>query len=216
MVQIAAEAGLRTSCVDGPRAQDRRREILRAAARVFRSRGLHAAGMRDIAAEAGMHAGNLYYYFQSKEELLAYCQRDALDGLAELVAEVRASGAPPDERLRTLIAGHVELLNERTPGSLAHLEVEALSEEWRSELQARRDRYERSIRTLVREAIDSGAFRQVDPAAAALAILGAANWTVKWFRDSGSKSAREVGLEFADLLVGGLASDTGNLVEAKR
>ena len=56
----------------GPAADARRREILAAASRLFRERGLHDAGMREIAAALGMTAGNLYYYFGSKQELLAY------------------------------------------------------------------------------------------------------------------------------------------------
>ncbi|HEX6901001.1 MAG TPA: hypothetical protein VF789_14855 [Thermoanaerobaculia bacterium] len=38
----------------------------------------------------------------------------------------------------------------------------------------------------------------------ALALLGAVNWTVKWFRPDGGKSAREIGRECAELLVRGL------------
>lgn len=199
MVQIAAQSPPPTL-----RAADRKREILAAASRVFRLKGLHAAGMRDIAAEMGMHVGNLYYYFRNKEELLAFCQEDALAGLATLVEEVRGLDADADARLRHLIAGHVELLNETTPGSLAHLEVEALSNEWHARIVAMRDDYELAVRELVSEGIESGVFRRVDPGTAALAILGALNWTVKWFRRNGAKSAQQIGTEFADLLVGGL------------
>src|SRR5256885_7360777 len=45
----------------------RRQEILRAAARVFRRLGLSATGMREIAEEADLSPGNLYYYFRSEE-----------------------------------------------------------------------------------------------------------------------------------------------------
>lgn len=187
------------------RAEDRKREILAAASSVFRRKGLHATGMRDIAAKLDMHVGNLYYYFKNKEELLAFCQEDALAGLQALVESASALGGDSAAKLRHLIVGHVVLLNEITPGSLAHLEVEALSAEWRGRIQALRDDYERAIRRIVSEGIASGAFGKTDPNTAALAILGALNWTVKWFRPEGEKSATEIGEEFADLLIGGLA-----------
>ena len=38
-------------------------------------------------------------------------------------------------------------------------------------------------------------------------ILGAVNWTVKWFRPDGRKSAREIGREQAELLVRGVLAD---------
>jgi len=199
MVQITAELAHTTL-----KASDRKREILAAASSVFRRKGLHATGMRDIAAELGMHVGNLYYYFSNKEELLAFCQEDALVGLAALVEESRALEGSADERLRHLIVGHVELLNQTTPGSLAHLEVEALSNEWYGRIVAMRDDYEGAVRELIAEGVAEGVFRDVDPGIAALAILGALNWTVKWFRQDGRKTAAQIGTEFAGLLVGGL------------
>jgi AcrR family transcriptional regulator len=187
-----------------PRAVDKKREILQAASRVFRRRGLHAAGMRDIAAESGMTAGNLYYYFRSKHDLLAFCQEDALAGLLALAEQARDAGRRADTRLHRLVVGHVELLNEARPGSLAHLEVEALEGTWRRTIQRRRDRYEAALRAVLDEGVRCGVFRSADTAVAARAILGAVNWTVKWFRPGGAKSARDIGREIADLLVRGL------------
>src|SRR3954469_19965241 len=183
---------------------EKKREILDAASRVFRRRGLQATGMRDIAAELGMAVGNLYYYFKDKEELLAFVQEDALNGLLEIAARVRETGQRADARLFQLIEEHVVRLNEGTPGSLAHLEVEALGEPRRQKLQARRDEYERAFRDTLEEGIAAGVFRPVDPKVSALAILGAVNWTAMWFRPDGRKAAREIGREQAELLVRGV------------
>ena len=198
MVQIAAQE------VETDRAAERKRQILEGAARVFRRRGLHATGMREIAAELDMHAGNLYYYFKNKQELLAFCQQDTLDSLLELADGVRSADLPAGCKLRRLIQGHVERLNEEIPGSLAHLEIEALEPVWRSALQRRRDEYENVYVELIREGVAAGEFRPGDPGIVAKAILGALNWTVKWFRTDGQKSASEIGEEFSDLLVEGL------------
>jgi AcrR family transcriptional regulator len=198
MVQIAA---------DTDKALEKKREILDAASRVFRRKGLHASGMREIAAELGMAVGNLYYYFRDKEALLAFVQESTLAGLLDLAARVRESDLTADARLSLLIEGHVVCLNEQTPGSLAHLEVEALGEPWRREIQARRDEYERIFREVIDEGIAAGVFRPTDSKVSALAILGAVNWTVKWFRPEGGKSAREIGRECAELLVRGLLAD---------
>lgn len=186
---------------------EKKREILDAASRVFRRRGLHATGMRDIAAELGMAVGNLYYYFKDKGELLAFVQENALSGLLELVARARDLPLRADGKLFFLIEEHVVLLNERTPGSLAHLEVEALGERFREAVQVRRDAYERFYREVIEAGMAAGVFRKTDAKVAALAILGAANWTVKWFRPEGSKTAREIGRECAEMLVRGLLAE---------
>ena len=67
----------------------RKREILREASRAFAERGFHRTGMREIAAALGRSAGNLYYYFSSKEELLAFCQEETAGWLLELVGWVQ-------------------------------------------------------------------------------------------------------------------------------
>ena len=45
-------------------------DIVSAAAKVFRTKGYHAATVRDIAQEVGILKGSLYHHFASKEELL--------------------------------------------------------------------------------------------------------------------------------------------------
>jgi len=160
--------------------------------------------MRDISGELGMHVGNLYYYFSGKDDLLAFCQQDALAALLALAEEVRRSPGEVDEKLRRLIAGHVVCLNEQTPGSLAHLEAEALPPPYRDEILAGRDRYEAAIRDMLDEGMTRGVLRPCDSRVVAKAILGAANWTVKWYRPDGDRSAEEIGNEIAACLVQGL------------
>jgi len=188
------------------KALEKKREILHAASRVFRRRGLQATGMRDIATELDMAVGNLYYYFKDKEALLAFVQEDTLEALIDLANRVRDQKLRANGRLAMLIEEHVVLLNEGIPGSLAHLEVEALTEPWRRRVQDRRDAYERAFREIIEEGMATGIFRQTDPKVSAMAILGAVNWTVKWFRPDGGKTAREIGRECAELLVRGLAA----------
>jgi AcrR family transcriptional regulator len=50
--------------------EQRRRQIADALLRTAATRGLHAAGMREVAAEAGVSLRLVQYYFGTKEELL--------------------------------------------------------------------------------------------------------------------------------------------------
>jgi AcrR family transcriptional regulator len=49
---------------------NRRPELLKAAAQLFRRQGFAATTTRDIAAAAGMHSGSPFYHFKSKNALL--------------------------------------------------------------------------------------------------------------------------------------------------
>ncbi len=79
--------------------EQRRRQIAAALLRIAAVRGLHAAGMREVAAEAGVSVRLVQYYFGSKEQLLLFTMRYLAEQLGERVrARVRAAGLPPEPR----------------------------------------------------------------------------------------------------------------------
>ncbi|MFO7307435.1 MAG: TetR/AcrR family transcriptional regulator [Pseudomonadota bacterium] len=64
---------------------DRRARILDAAERCFVRSGFHRTTMQDVAAEAGMSAGNLYRYFRSKDAIVAgLAERDRAQMASDL------------------------------------------------------------------------------------------------------------------------------------
>ena len=67
--------------------EDKRRQILAAAVRVFARRGYHGSRVGDIAEEAGVAHGLLYHYFSSKEEVLGIVFSE---NWGELIARFRA------------------------------------------------------------------------------------------------------------------------------
>jgi len=161
--------------------------------------------MREIAAELGLTAGSLYYYFASKDDLVAYCQRATVDELLRLAREIAAAPGDCRDRISRWIEAHVVCLNETYPGSLAHLETGPRDEDGpASGLRGRRREYERLLTELIASGVRAGELRECDARLTALALLGAMNWTVQWFDPEGPRSAREVGAECARLFLRGL------------
>lgn len=186
------------------RSEARRLEILHAAARVFRRRGLADAGMREIAEEAGLSPGNLYYYFDSKDELLLFCQERTLEHMLAAVDAAKVGARSSAEQLRAILRAHVHALLDELEGATAHLEVDALPAALRAPMIRKRDRYERALRALVAQGAARGEFAPCDASLVTRAMLGAVNWTARWFRPDGPKSADEVAAAIADYLVKGL------------
>ena len=182
----------------------RRLDILRAAARVFRRLGVSATGMREIAEEADLSPGNLYYYFTGKDEILLFCQERTLERLLGVVKAARAIPGSWAGRLRSVLSAHVHCVLDELEGATAHLEIEALPEEMRDAVVHKRDAYERAVRALVAEGVKAGEFTPADPALVTRAMLGAVNWTARWYRHDGAQSVAEIADSLSGYLVRGL------------
>ncbi|MGW7239052.1 TetR/AcrR family transcriptional regulator [Streptomyces sp. NPDC054804] len=77
----------------------RRTEIAEALVRVAGRNGLHAVGMRDVAAEAGVSLRLVQYYFETKEKLLLFGLHHLTERFgARVAARVRAAGSSPGPR----------------------------------------------------------------------------------------------------------------------
>ena len=84
-------------------AEEKRRQILDAAVRVFARRGFHTSRVGDIAEEAGVAHGLLYHYFASKDEVLQTVFRENWSELLARFEQVEASDEPADEKLLGIV-----------------------------------------------------------------------------------------------------------------
>ena len=168
--------------VEAQRSDSRRAQILEHATLLFGEHGYERTSMRDIAAAVGMLPGSVYYHFQSKEALLAAVYADAIDAA---IATIEQAVAPHQEgwaRLEAAAVAHLHVLVGG--GRLAAIIGDGpnLPESARSQLVRQRRRYEAVFRDLVSHVelapgIQASSFR--------LALLGALNWALTWYRPDG-------------------------------
>jgi AcrR family transcriptional regulator len=82
--------------------EERRRQIAEALLRTAATRGLHATGMREVAAEAGVSLRLVQYYFGTKEELLLYAMQQLAARFSERamarISKIRETGEPVSPR----------------------------------------------------------------------------------------------------------------------
>jgi TetR/AcrR family transcriptional regulator len=183
---------------------DRRIEILKSAAAAFRRRGYHGASVDEIASALDMTKGNLYYYFQNKEEILFACHDYSLDELLALMDQVRAESSGPDDKLRKLILAFIHMMLDELQATALTLDLQALSPVLMKRIITKRDRFDHGLRAIIQQGMDDGLFRAGDPKMIGFAIMGAVNWITKWFDPAGPATSDEIGAAFADYLVGGL------------
>lgn len=89
-------------------AEQHRREIVDAAERLVKGKGLHQLKLRDIAKESGKSLGNLYNYFQNKEAIIeALVEREKSRFL--MVASQKIEPLPGED-YKSMLRRHLELM----------------------------------------------------------------------------------------------------------
>ena len=183
-------------------------QTIEVATDVFYAKGYDAASLQDIADRLGMLKGSLYYYIQSKEDLLYDVIKTVHEeGLANIESLAAGEGDALD-RLRSVIIGHIdhECRNMTKTAVFLH-ELQALSPERQAEIIGDEHAYRRVFVALIETGQQAGVFRaEVNSKLAALSILGSVNWVYRWFRPGGEFTARQLGEQFADLALRGIAT----------
>jgi AcrR family transcriptional regulator len=88
-------------------ASQKRRRLTAAAARVLHEQGVERTTLADIAREADVPVGNVYYYFKTKDELVRAALSEHSAHLDELTARLEQLEDPRD-RLKALVEAWVE------------------------------------------------------------------------------------------------------------
>ena len=103
--------------------------LLDTAKRLFSQQGYDATSLRQIADAVGMTKAAVYYHFPAKEHLLLALTRPMLDGMSELVTQLRTSkGTQPEDALSAyldLFIEHLSIISvmARDPATQNHPDV---------------------------------------------------------------------------------------------
>src|SRR5215471_17586685 len=88
---------------------DRRlKEILTHATEVFCKKGYEGASMRDLSRASGMSLAGLYYYFESKEQLLYLIQKHTFSTIVEWLKQRLQAESDAEQRIRIFTLNHLE------------------------------------------------------------------------------------------------------------
>lgn len=190
------------------RAQERKLSIIKVAAKLFSEKGYRDATLEDIAKNLKYTKGSIYYYINSKQELLYQCHELAMDMLNERMQELLETNWPIDIKLKEAIKAHIEMaVSEMSLVTVALGQEFELQDEYRDIIVAQRDRYEGYFRQFVEEGIQEGIFKPLSSKMSIFIILGALNWIPRWYSESGSMSKSAIAQYFADYLVAPLYKD---------
>jgi TetR/AcrR family transcriptional regulator, cholesterol catabolism regulator len=184
-------------------------DIIAAAAKVFRTKGYHAATVRDIAEEVGILKGSLYHHFESKEALLYLVIKEPIAQMYRTIVEIAETDASATEKLRRALVAHLEAFDRHYPHFSVYLrERESVKRRFREMIGFSPKEYERCWQRILQEGVDQGEFRpDLDIQVASYGLLGMLNWLYKWYDPNGRLSVHEVAEQFTGIVLGGLAAE---------
>jgi len=156
--------------------EERRRQILEAALAVFSRKGFHAANVSDVAAEAGVSQGTIYWYFDSKDELLKAALLHFFVDFGQITFEALEHCQTAAEKLQTL-GQTMEYFVREAEGLftlfLSYWSSSSQREEagqWWIDLLVE---YKGILTGIIEEGVRSGEFRPVDAEPLAWVLMAA-------------------------------------------
>jgi AcrR family transcriptional regulator len=185
----------------------REQEIIDAAAEIFHRQGYSDTSVQNVADAVGILKGSLYYYIDSKDDLLYRVLLEVHDAAHTILEEVAAMDElSPLERLDAYVRRHVEY-NTRNLTKIAvyYHDYKLLAPERRAEIRRQRKLYEDFVEGLIRDAQEQGEVAaDLDPAVLAYCLFGALNSVYTWYRPAGKVSAAQLEDTLARFVLAGV------------
>jgi AcrR family transcriptional regulator len=201
----------------GPGYEVKRQEIIDQAATLFAKQGYAATGIAELVEVTGVARGALYYHIGSKENLLVEIQNRVMRPLLVSARRIAKLEDDPVLRLRMLSQALLENILAR----LDHVWVyehdyRNLRGANRARLMRQRREFEKIVEGLLVEAMDAGAFRELDPRLATLQFLNLHNHTYQWVKPEGEWDAEHLSREYCATLFSGFRSSEYNVDDIEK
>ncbi len=171
------------------RSAETRRRILEAAREVFSEKGYEKTAVSDIIARAGIGHGTFWLYFHNKEDLLRHMLQDMVAELESLdwyrenrLEDIRVEDLRDVEGI---IRGVMEVFQRYSHIHPLVIRASVESEEFRRDLDALNLPFARILEAKLREHLEKGLCRDLDPEIVSRIILAMMEFTtVQWVNGS--------------------------------
>lgn len=186
---------------------NRRADLVRVSARLFREKGYDATTVRDIASAVGMRSGSPFYHFKSKQEILAAVMEEGLVAGLDEAEGIVASQLPALDKFKKLLRAHLETVLGEGHDFIPVLlyDWHALSLDLQEKIIDLKDRYDRLWQTAISELKQAGLIRS-DSKIVRLLLLGAINYSVQWYKPGKGLDLDQLAEQIVDFFLTGDAA----------
>ena len=177
--------------------RSKREEIIQVASLLFSLKGYNATSLQDIAEEVGLHKTSLFHYFKNKEEILTEVMEISFKKYTEILDDaIKSRDVSSEEKFKLALEEQVAVICKYKHYINVSLnEIKSLSPENRGKYTRTRNEYGKHFEKIIKEVQadeESNLFKGLDSNIITLGILGMCNWIIKWYREDGPLTPKEI------------------------
>lgn len=184
--------------------ETKRNSIRDIAARVFAKNGFERTTIRGIAEEGGISAASIYYYFDSKEELLYQILDETMGTGLELIRTIEKQKLTQKEQLIEILRMHTMTAIDFDKIKLLVHEQNCLTSEHRDALKLKQKKYMSQLTKIFESLKENDQMRDLDPKVCAFAFFGMVSWAYRWFNPDGDMSTQQLADNFTKIFTKGI------------
>lgn len=181
---------------------ERKRELINVAAQLFKISGYDKTTVRDIADKVGITSGSIFYYFNSKEDLLEAVIFYGISSGLEVVEKELKKKNTPLGRFHALVYAHLLALHG-DPGSaheVSFREWSRLPNDAKKRLKGLNERY-KFIWNQELFALKEAGILKSDPEICRRIMNAALNWSPVWLKSKTKKSYEDTADHFCSVIL---------------
>jgi AcrR family transcriptional regulator len=150
---------------------ERKEQIIQAAIRVFSRKGIEATRMEEIAAEAGMSIGGVYWYFKSKDDVVMAILDWLLEEDRRLMETMTQGRGTVKERLLTYTDDYLEGVVQYQPVLDELYSQASHNPEINRRIQEDYSAFRSALIRLIEQGLERGELKPVNVPVLALTIM---------------------------------------------
>ena len=178
--------------------------LLADAARVFAENGFHRTSMRDLAKATGVSLAGLYYYVESKDELLYLIQSRNFDAVLQSMRDRLEGVSDPIERLFLFIDNHLDyFVSHLAEMKVLSHEAGALVGDYLTRVNATKREYTRLLMDLLADVERAHGPAHANRRVAAYSLFGMMNWAYTWYDPLGDLGVELLSQNIGRIFLGG-------------
>jgi len=164
--------------------EQRKGHILDTARALLLEKGMNATSINQIAKRSELSVGAIYFYFKDKEELFAALQVEGLELLHQAISQAVNKKSPPEKKINAIAQAYLRFSEDHknyfdiinyfltSPATIFPPEL-------KNEIDERGNASIATLTEAVREGIDCGQFKAVDPRRQAIILWSAFNGMIQ-------------------------------------